>query len=334
MTLSHYDLFLKTVDGMYNGLSFNYQKKRIDLAPSIPSSYDLIRDSRDPGTDLDKFISTLPEEFRRNARSELYRAKRGWIDRGITENQIIKFTLGDTTNIVPVLSKPAVGIDSSSNVFVVCCFDNFLGGITYLEKHLDLPKSSKKNEYKWYELNRDNRIKLVKHLEKILNISCKGIFTIHTNMINSTNKLTYNQLTSMIEGCFSGYEKNPMQNSEFRRSLKRRFFSWSNERPIHCDSDFQSLRPDMIVKILVQTLSKEYGKIQACEPYFATLESEKSLPIQLADIIVGTINNKLRIGENPPYPLKHLLFDRRKINRILRAQDRWAAGYYWMREGG
>lgn len=332
MSRSYYDFFIETIRKLYYGFSFHERREVIYVPPTIISPYDLLKEVKTPVGPLDKFLSTLPEEFKRTARTELYRSKRGWIDRGVLEGQIIKFRKEETLKIAPVLSKPSVGIDSSENVFVICCFDNYQGGIVYVEKFLDLPKSSAKKEYQWHKLNHINRTKLLENLETILNISCKGIFSINTNLINTPNKLTHNQLVGLIEGCFTGYEKYHKQNGEFRTYLKNLFFNWCNEVPIHCDPDFQTLRPDKIVKLLVQTLSKKGGKVRECTPYYVPLESEKSLPIQLADLIAGTINLKLRYNEKPPQPTRHLFFDNRKLSIKIKRQGRWAKGYFWLRE--
>lgn len=327
----HYDLFLDTIKRLYFGFHFNIKREQLYVPPIIPSPYDILKDVSNPIEPIEKFIATLPEDFRRNAKTEMYRSGRGWIDRGLREGKLIKFEHEGNIRLAPKLSSSAVGIDSSSNIFSVCCFDNYQGGIVYIDKYINIPKSKKKNEYKWQRLDTTNRNTLSKHLKLILNISCRGVFTINTNIINSTNKLTQNQLVGLIEGCFTGYETHPEQNGVLRTKIKNTFFDWCNEIPIHCDPDFQTLRPDKIVKILVQTLSKRKGIVQECTPIFATLESEKSTPIQLSDLIVGTINYKLRNMEDPPQPFKRLLFDNRKLSKKLRREHRWAKGYYWLR---
>ena len=157
MTISHYNLFLQTIRNLYRGFAFTYKKKKIVLPPIIPSPYDLIKDVKEPENDFEKFISTLPEGFRRSARSELYRGDRGWLERGVSEGNLVKFTQDESVKIIPVLSEPAVGIDSSSNVFVVCCFDNYQGGIEFVERFLHIPRSGVKNEFKWQKLNKKNR---------------------------------------------------------------------------------------------------------------------------------------------------------------------------------
>lgn len=334
MSQTQYDIFLETIKKLYHGFSFQYERELIQIKPTIISPYDFLKYIKTPVDPLSKFLTTLPEDFRRNARTELYRAKRGWIDRGVFEGKLVRFRDGDSLRLVPILSKPAVGIDSSSNVFVICCYDNYQGGIDYLERHLNLPKSRARKEHKWHNLNHDNRKLLGEHLEIILNIACKGMLAIQTNLIDSTNRLTSNQLIGLIEGCFSGYENFPVQNGKYRTHLKDCFFNWCNEIPIHCDPDFQKLRPDKIVKLIVQTLSKKRAKVQEYTPYYVPLESERSLPIQIADLIAGTINLKLRNKEKPPKPLKHLFFDDRKISKKIIREGRWVKGYFWLREDG
>lgn len=334
MARSQYDFFVEIINNLYYGFPFNYRGRTIQIPPTIITPYDLLKDIQKLVDPIDIYISNLPKDFRRNARTELYRSGRGWIERGIFERKILRYKEDDSFKLVPILSDPAIGIDSSSNVFVVCCFYNYLGGHVYLERHLYLPKSRSKKEYKWRFLNRENREKLLDQLETLINISCEAFFVIHTNLINSSNIITRNQIIGLIEGCFSGYEKHPEQDGETRRKLRQFYFDLCNNTPIHCDPDFQRIRPDDVVRLVVRTLSRRDRRVQECTPMYVTLTSEESLPIQLADLIAGALSLKLRREEKPPIPCKHLFFDERKLSLKDKRMGKWAKGYFWERQNG
>ena len=333
MAPGHYEEFLKIAEECFNGFEYRYKGKLTKIDPFCLAAYDLIS-SKEPETSKEIFFSQLPSEFIISAKSELYRADRGWIARGKKENKIVTYVEGEKVFIVPNLSSsPSVGIDSSSNLFVVCFFDNHLGGIKYIDEHLGIPKSSTEGgkEYKWNKLNPENRQKIQGNIERIMNVSCKALYAINSNYINSDNHLTHSQMAQLVDGCFTGYEKHPSQNQYFRQQLRETFFSYCDAIPTHCDPDFQKVDPGDIVRIIVRQLSYRNGRIQECTPTYATLRSHESLPIQLADVIAGCLSRKVIDDEVPPKPCSHLFFNSKAIGRKERKQGRWAKAYYWLR---
>lgn len=70
-----------------------------------------------------------------------------------------------------------------------------------------------------------------------------------------------------------------------RYKTSEELFQLSNDTPIHCDSDFQPLIPEKIVKQLVRILANN-------KPYDAThtlKDSHESEPIQITDILCGAL---------------------------------------------
>lgn len=320
---------------MYLGCDFRYDQQTISLNPLIFSPYNILRDIKTPVTPFEKYVKHLPSDFLSNSRTEMYRKGRGWIDRGINEGKIIKFIEGGETKIVPVLHPGrTVGVDSSRNLFVVCCFDNILTGIRYVEKHLNIRRDFRKNEFKWHTLNNIDKTYLITKINTLLNISCKALFVINTNFINSTNRLTNNQIIGLIQGCFTGYENNPTQNAEYRQKLRRYFFNLCDSVPFHCDPDFGRIKPDNIVRLVVRNLSRIGGRIQPCTPTHTTLKSHESTSIQLADLTAGAFSTQIEWATIPPFPTKHLLFNDKWISRKDKKKGRGAKAYYWLREGG
>jgi hypothetical protein len=130
---------------------------------------------------------------------------------------------------------------------------------------------------------------------------------------------------SLIEGCFSGYEKDHRYN-RLRPSLKRKFFESINAIETHCDADFRPLSPNKVVRLLVQTLAKQNGgNFKMFTPLFADLRSHESKPIQVSDIIAGMIRTKIENAHNLD-PLKILPFDIRKMKKYKKTPPK---AYYW-----
>jgi hypothetical protein len=335
MPPSNYEIFLDVVKNCFLGCTFTFKRNIVTLRPTILSPYDIIRDIDVPKTPYEKYIKNLPEDFIYNARTELYRKNRGWIDRGVQEHKIIKYIEEGKINLVPILRHElTVGIDSSRNLFVVCCFDNYLTGINYVERYLDIKKDIRKNEYKWHKINDADKKYLITKINTLLNISCKALFAINSNFINSSNRLTRNQFIGIIQGCFTGYENDPTQNFIYRDNLRKYFFNLCNSIPIHCDPDFGNINPEDIVRLVVRNLSRIDGRIQPCTPSYVTLRSHESLSIQLADLIAGIFSTQIQSGEVPPNPTKHLLFNEKWISRKDIKKGKWAKAYYWKREVG
>lgn len=332
---SHYETFLQVVSTFFTGTGFYFNGLQTQLHPSILSPYQLLRDTDVPLSDVEKYVSTLSEGFITNAKTELYRSGRGWIDRGIKEGKIIKYIENERINIVPRINDDiAIGIDSSKNLFVICCFDNFDCGIQYLEKYIKIPKYYRTNEFKWSSLNTINRNYIINKLNTLLNVSCKAFFAINSTFIQSKNHFTRNQFTGLIEGCFTGYEQYPRQNSVQRQALRRMFFKLCDGNGIHCDPDFGSLQPNILVRFLVRNLSRINNRVQDCTPSYVTLKSHESEPIQLADIIAGALSDQILYGQIPPIPSNHLYFNEKQISRKDRKNGHRAKSYYWIREGG
>ena len=298
--------------------------------------YDFLRKIENPSSEYERLLKDLGNSFRRNAKTEMYRKRRGWIDQGVFQGRIKRINISGETNLVPILSEPAVGVDTSgvdgSSVILICFFDNCNAGIEFLEKYISLPKSKKLDEFKWNALDPQNKDTVSENIFPLLEISSCGALVIRTNVFISPVGSVIYGFRDLIEGCFSGHEKTPSQPKKLRDSYRQKFFSLCNNTPIHCDPDFPfPLTPSKVVRLLVRTLSKEDGRIQQCFPLHAELRSEESFPIQLADIIAGIVGRKVVNDEKPPAPFSHLYFDNRKINRNARKRGKIAKAYYWFR---
>lgn len=140
----------------------------------------------------------------------------------------------------------------------------------------------------------------------------------------------FSSLTGLSCIYFLAIQIMPSQPMNVRKRLRQKFFSLCNNTPIHYDADFPPLTTDKIVRTLVRTLSKTKGVIRDYTPLHVPLKSEESNPIQVTDIIAGTINSKIRDFEKPPEPLSHLFFDNRKMTRRARKRGRFAKAYYWV----
>ena len=165
---------------------------------------------------------------------------------------------------------------------------------------------------------------MLEKFKLLLPISCDAILLIETNAIISPIGKFENIFKNLIEGCFSGYEKDPT-HARLRHALRKKFFQLANDIQVHCDKDFPHLAPDKAVKLFVQTLAKQNGRCEKYTPLFAPLKSHESKPIQVADIIVGVIKTKIQNNE-PLDPLIPLAFDKRKIAAY---EGRYAKAYYW-----
>lgn len=187
------------------------------------------------------------------------------------------------------------------------------------------------NEYHWNRLSPANRRTLAANLNTLLNVSCQKMLVVDTNLINSGNHFTMNQLIGMLEGCFTGFENDPAQNAEFRAQLRAQLFRLIDNVPCHCDPDFQSIRPPEMVRTIVRILSKQNGRIQQCNPLYAPLRSHESQPIQLADLITGTIRSNLNPRAQLPFGLIGLHFDERYLSSENKRGGIRVKAYYWER---
>jgi hypothetical protein len=334
------DFFNSIIENAFLGNTFTYKRKSYHFEPTVVTPYDFLRKIETPSSEFERFLKDLDNDFKATAKTEMYRKEGGWISLGISANRIKNIEIDEKNYLIPVLSPPSVGIDTSgiaspnkkSTLILICCLDNVVGGISYLERHLNIPKEKRKNEFKWSKTSNKFRIKILENLNILLKISSCGALAINTNTLISPVGSLVNIFRDLIDGCFTGYEKMPRQNSTFREALRQRFFKICNNIPIYCDSDFRPLSPDKIVRLLVKTLSKVNGKLSPCLPLHVPLESEESQPIQIADVIVGAIGMKIRDKQKPPNPFSYLFFDNRKISAKARKRGKFAKAYYWFRD--
>jgi hypothetical protein len=331
---SYFNIFLNVTKNSFLGEPLDYDDRTYRLKPRMATPYDFLRKIEKPSSEYERLLSRLGKSFKENAKTEIYRKERGWIAQGISQGKIKKIDIGEQTFLVPILSPPAVGIDTSgvngSSVIAICCFDNYNAGTIFLERHLSLPKAKSPIEYKWNKLDTGKRKKVSNNTIPLLKISSSGLLAIHTDVLISPVGSVIYGFRDLIEGCFSGYEKTPSQPKDVREHFRQEFFLRCNNTPIHCDPDFPlPLSTNKVVRLLVRTLSKKDGRIRECLPLHASLRSEESPPIQVADIIAGAIGTKIMNNEELPNPISHLYFDNRKINRKARRRGKFAKAYYW-----
>lgn len=338
MKKTNYRIFLETVERVFSGCKFQHENILRELSPTILSTSDLLGYSEEPKNPYEMYLKQLPESFKRSVRSELYRADTGWITRSKDEKRILQYPFEGQSYLVPIMSDPAVGIDSSdtseSKIIVFAFYDNYGAATSYLENHLHIPKSKNPVEFKWNKLDPKFRHMIHQNIEVILNLSCKAVFIVNTNFINILRKMNTNNFINMIDGCFTGYNKDPVQNINFRRELRHKFFECINNTPTHCDPDFLSIRPERIVRLLVRLLSKYNDEPQPNVPLYALLTSEESEPIQISDLLAGVINMKISNEENPPHPFSQLFFNTKKLSKKYREAGVFIKAYFWLREGG
>lgn len=326
-------LFLSIIRDAYLGGRFVYKDKKFNLEPTLVTPYDFSRKIRHPKNDYESLLASLNPSFKAAARTEVYRRRRGWVALGLQGYhgiRIRRVTVGKSVFLLPVLSRRnSVGIDTSSiedkiTVLAFCFIPDYEAAYTYLEKHLVLPKTRNRPEFKWAKLNRNYRAKVLEKFKLLLAISCDAVLLIETDAIISPIGKFENVFKNLVEGCFSGYEKDRVQ-SRLRPKLRRRFFQLANDVQVHCDKDFPHLAPDKAVKLFVQTLAKRNGWYEQYTPLYAPLKSHESKPIQVADIIVGAAKTKIQ-NKEPLEPLLPLPFDKRKI---AACKGRYAKAYCW-----
>jgi hypothetical protein len=329
------DLFLEIIEKAYLGSDFQYDKQTFRLDPTLVMPADFQRRTIDSHSSYDSLLKALDPTFKSLATSEVYRAKTGWIAKGLSGHnghKIRRITVGNDVFLLPELSKqPAVGIDTSGcenndSIIVICSIPDYEGAHVWLEKHLKLPKDLRKQEFHWTKLNPAYRQLLLDKFDLTLSICCDALLVIKTNAFIERRGKTENIFTNLVEGCFSGYESDPLQKN-LRPNLKKRFFSVVNGVQIHCDSDFTPLTPEKVVRLLVQTLAKQNGgHFEEYTPLFANLRSHESKPIQIADIVAGMVKNRIE-NKGIPECMKVLPFDLRKLKRY---SDNPPKTYFWL----
>lgn len=326
--------FLGVIRAAYLGENFSYKGEVFRLEPTLVSPYDFIRKISAPRSKFEELLASLDEGFKSEARTELYRAERGWIDQGMRGYgglRIREVKANEKNFLVPVLSNPAVGIDTSgikntSTVFAFCSIADPEAGYVFLEKHLNLPKAKDPIEYKWSKLNPQFKTTFFEKFEPFLNFFHEGVLILHTNAFIGLKAKRSSVFANLINGCFTGYEYLSKQ----RRRLRGEFFRLTNGMPVHCDADFRPLMPSNIVRLLIQTLATPNGgTARPFTPLHAPLKSHESKPIQLADIVAGSVTNRIEQEGKPPEIFTSLFFDRRKIKHL--GKEKFARAYYWIK---
>ena len=327
------ELFLSIVRNAYLGERFVYENKTFNLKPTLVTPYDFSRKIRRLKNDYEKLLASLNLSFKAAARTEVYRKRKGWVALGIKGyhgTRIRRITVNKSVFLLPVLSqRSTVGIDTSSientiTVLAFCFIPDYEAAYVYLEKHLGLPKTHNNPEFKWVKLNRNYRAKVLEKFDHVLAISCDAILLIETNAIISPIGKFENLFKNLVNGCFSGYERDRVQ-SRLRLQLRKKFFQLANDVPVHCDKDFPHLPSDKAVKLFVQTLAKRNGWYEQYTPLYAPLKSHESKPIQITDIIVGALRTKIQ-NKDSLKPLSPLPFDKRKISAF---KGKYVKAYYW-----
>jgi len=321
--LGSYDFFTELVRCCFLGGNQVINGKSYKIEPTLLRRYDLLRTEPEFGekTGMNRLFSDLPDDFKRTAKSELYRKTKGWIDRGYRENKIKQFKINDDFFLIPRLSESTVGIDTSTNdsdtFLCIAFFDNHKAVYHYLENILKLPKSTNKHsEFKWNKLSSSYRTSLDNELEIILKMSCEFILSIKTNALKNPDEKISDVFIKLISGLFTSYNHQFNQ----RLILQKKLFDLSNKIPIHCDPDFTPLTPDKIVKQFVKILSNE----NEYTPFFVPKVSHESRPIQITDLLCGVFKNHI-INKNQKF-LRPWEFD----NKLkTKTKKRVAKCYFW-----
>lgn len=327
---SNLDIFLDIIRSSFLGSDYSYQDRVYHLEPTVVKAYDFVRKIEKPKSQYEKLLSSLDESFKSPARTEIYRKKHGWIAQGVDLfHRIRAMRIGPSneTYLVPVLSVPCIGVDSSGfdeqySVFAFCFFADDLVGSVFLEKHLQIPRGWR-NEFKWSDLDDKFKGKIIENFNFLTRLCCEGLLVIKTNLFEEPRIMKpENAFVNLIYGCFSGYER---LQGELRSKLRKKFFQLANNKPMHCDNDFQPLSVGKVVRLFVKTLSKSNGGYEKHTPVHVLLQSHESTPIQLADIISGA--SKLKILKNDIMPLTQLYFDLRKVKKGK--GQKIVKAYYW-----
>ncbi len=327
------ELFFEIIEKAYNGSRFTYKNQSYQLKPTLVRPADFFRRVVTPDSSYAALLRDLDITFKTVARSEVYRAETGWIDQGIkgfNGKKIFRVSVGRDSFLIPDYgSGRSVGIDTSGlgsdeTVLAICCIPDYVGAYSFLALHKQLPKDHVKDELHWVKLGRSYKNALLNEFELVLSVCCDGLLVIRTNALIDRRDPAETLFNNLMEGCFSGYEADPVQ-SKLRPALRQRLFGLVNDIAIHCDNDFRPLVPIKIAKSVVTTLARRNGFSELCTPLCAALGSHESKPIQIADILVGMIRTKLSNGDAID-PLKPLFFDARKMKKYKGTLPKV---YYW-----
>ncbi|MGD0639094.1 MAG: hypothetical protein ABSA72_13760, partial [Nitrososphaerales archaeon] len=187
MKKDYLGLFSAIVRAGFLGEVYSLDGNAYQLKPTLLDKYEVLRSVNNPASELERLVRDLPSDFKSVARSELYRKQGGWIDRGVEGRKIREVDLKGKSYVVPVLGKPTVGIDTSSNdewTFICfACFDDAERAYTYLDRYLELPKSKTPNEIKWLKLNNHLRESVVQNLSTLLRLSCSTVLIVKTSAL-------------------------------------------------------------------------------------------------------------------------------------------------------
>ena len=284
------------------------------FSPRLLRPYDLLKKSEQMQNDFDRFISKLDPRFTTVAKSEMYRSGKGWIDKAISAEEIRLFTIDGAQYLVPRIPKSVtIGIDTSSigtkrliGIFVI---PDAHAVAIYFEKHLRLPKTHNHAEWKWSQLDKEYRKTILENFNFVLRLCCKAALLIETNVLSTGKAHAKDKIKNLVEGCFSGYETSDGTKRKHLRSL---FYSLINNTPVHCDSDFDPVSPDDVVRTLVRELAKTDSQFSEYTPMNVPLRSHESITIQVADILVGALKD-IKASGSPIQPFEILVFDNRKI---------------------
>jgi len=314
-------LFSAIVRAGFLGEVYSLDGNAYQLKPTLLDKYEVLRSVNNPASELERLVRDLPSDFKSVARSELYRKQGGWIDRGVEGRKIREVDLKGKSYVVPVLGKPTVGIDTSSNdewTFICfACFDDAERAYTYLDRYLELPKSKTPNEIKWLKLNNHLRESVVQNLSTLLRLSCSTVLIVKTSALIKPEEKMIDIFSKLVSGCFTGFENS---NGEERRNMRDLFFGLSNDVPIHCDSDFSPLSTDKVVRVFVQSLAAGRPFV----PLHVGLKSEESHPIQVADVICGAFKKIIVEKTSLDIGMIQIPFDNK-----LKGDGKIAKAYYW-----
>ena len=100
MKKTNYEVFIESVENVFSGCKFQYEKILREIYPTILSTRDLLGYIDEPKNPYEMYLKQLPESFKRAARSELYRADTGWIPKSKHERRVLHYPLEGQSYLV------------------------------------------------------------------------------------------------------------------------------------------------------------------------------------------------------------------------------------------